>query len=86
MAEFVKGDIVVNLYTTEANPNHFLLYIKKGYCQQGRYRHKTYDCIAYDGRKVQLFRDDGGVKKVGHMDEFDIFMAALKKLRENDDG
>lgn len=81
--EYVKGDIVINLFTTAANPCHRLLFIRKGTCRQGRYTHKTYDCIDYSGRKVQLFRNEKCLKKVGHMDEFDHFLEALKNLREN---
>lgn len=82
MAEFKKGDIVVNVFTTHANPCHYLLYLGKGICRQGRYSHKVYDCISYDGRKVQLFRKDEPLVVVGHMKEFDDFLAALRKLKD----
>lgn len=86
MADFRKGDIVQNLFAGKNNPTRFLLYIGKGTCRQGRYSHKVYDCIGYDGKKVQLFRDPDGIAKVGHMDEFDAFMAALKALADRKDG
>lgn len=35
---------------------------------------------------MQLFRDPDGLVKVGHMDEFDAFMAALKSLADRKDG
>lgn len=86
MTDFHKGDIVQNLFAGKNNPTRFLLYIGKGTCRQGRYTHKVYDCIRYDGKKVQLFRDPDGIVKVGHMDEFDTFMGALNALRYRKDG
>lgn len=86
MDELRKGDIVLNIFAGKRNPTRFLLYIGKGTCRQGRYTHKVYDCIGYDGRKVQLFRDPDGLVKVGHMDEFDTFIAALKLLKDRKDG
>lgn len=75
-----KGDIVKNNYAGERNPHRFLLYLGKGTVRQGRYTHKTYDCIAYDGRKVQFFREDAQFEYIGHMDAYDTFLAALRKL------
>lgn len=86
MADFRKGDIVQNIFAGKNNPTRFLLYIRKGTCRQGRYSHNVYDCIGYDGKKVQLFRDPDGLIKVGHMDEFDAFMATLKALADRKDG
>ena len=86
MGEVRKGDIVLNIFAGKRNPKRFLLYIGKGTCRQGRYTHKVYDCIDYDGQKVQLFRDPDGLVNVGHMDEFDTFIAALKLLKDRKDG
>lgn len=86
MNKYKKGDVVRNIFAGENNPNRFLLYIGKGTCRQGRYTHKVYNCIRYDGEKVQLFRDPDGLVKVGHMDEFDAFMAALEALADRKDG
>ena len=78
----VKGDIVRNRFAGDGNPYCFLLYLGKSTIRQGRYSHKGYDCIAYDGRKVQLFREDDPLIKVGHMDEYDTFVAALRRLKD----
>lgn len=87
MADFRKGDIVKNLFAGKNNPTRFLLYMGEGTCKQGRYSHKVYNCIGYNGEKVQLFRDPpDGLVKVGHMYEYDTFMAALKSLADRKDG
>lgn len=80
--EFKKGDIVKNIYAGEHNPIKYLLYIGKCTIKQGRYKSKGYKCVAFDGRKVQLFRDNDPLVKVGHMNEFDEFTKALKSLLE----
>lgn len=80
--EFSRGDIVRNNHAGEGNPIRHLLYIGKGTIRQGRYMHKSYDFIGYDGKKVQIFREDADIEKVGHMDEFDAFLAALKRLKD----
>lgn len=77
---FHKGDIVMNIFAGKGNPNRYLLYLGKGTCRQGRYRHKVYDCIGYDGRKVQIFRENDPLVVVGHMTEFDDFITALQEL------
>jgi len=86
MAEFHKGDIVRNIFAGKNNPTAFLLYLGKGTCRQGRYRHKVYNCIGYNGRKVQVFRANEPLVLVGHMAEFDAFIAALKELANRRDG
>ena len=80
--EFRRGDIIKNNHSGEGNPIKYLLYIGKGTIRQGRYTHKSYDFIGYDGKKVQMFRDDADIEKVGHMDEFEAFMSALKSLKD----
>lgn len=86
MAEFRKGDIVRNIFAGENNPTAHLLYLGKGTCRQGRYSHKVYNCIGYDGTKVQVFRNPEPFVLVGHMDEFDAFMAALRSLADRRHG
>lgn len=78
--KFRKGDIVKNVFAGKGNPCQYLLYLCKGTCRQGRYTHKVYDCIGYDGQKVQVFREGDPLVVVGHMDEFDAFVAALRSL------
>lgn len=80
--KLVRGDVVRNNYAGKNNPCRYLVYLRKSTIRQGRYSHKGYDCIGFDGKIVQLFRDDEQLEKVGHIDEFDAFMSALKSLRE----
>ena len=82
MRDFKKGDIVRNIYAGKGNPYRYLLYLGKSTIRQGRYRHKGYDCIGYDGGKVQLFREHDPLVLVGHMAEFDAFISALRKLTD----
>ncbi len=85
MSDFCKGDIVMNIYAGKRNPQRYLLYLGKGTCRQGRYSHKVYDCIGYDGQKVQIFRESDPLVLVGHMPEFDDFMKALMRLKDMGD-
>ena len=84
MDEFklIRGDIVRNNHAGDENPLKYLLYIGKGTIRQGRYTSKSYDFIGYDGKKVQLFRNDADIEIVSHMDEFDSFLDALKRLKD----
>ena len=77
---FKKGDVVRNNYADAENPHRYLMFLKCGTIRQGQYTHKSYDCIVYSGQRVQLFRDDSQLEKVGHMDEFDEYCMALKRL------
>ena len=77
-----KGDIIKNLWAGESNPTKCLLYIGKSSVKQGRYTEKTYRCIGFDGGIVHLLRDNARIEIIGHMDEFDRFMAELKKLKD----
>ena len=79
---FCKGDILLNLYAGKGNPFRYVMFLECGTIRQGRYRHKSYDCIGYDGTKHQFFRDDNQFVKVGHMYAFDAFVAALDGLRD----
>lgn len=82
MMEFVKGDIVQNRFAGEHNPRRLMVYLGKSTIRQGQYRHKGYTCLDYDGEKVQLFRENDPLVKVGHMKEFDDFVDALRRLAE----
>lgn len=84
MSEFSKGDIVGNKYAGPNNPYRYLMYLGKSTITQGRYRHKGYDCLTYDGRKIQLFRENDPLYLVGHLPEFHSFLAALRELKEGD--
>lgn len=77
-----KGDIIRNNHAGENNPYRFLVYSGKGIIKQGRYTHKSYDCIGYDGKKIQIFIDSADIEKMGHMREFDDFMDSLARLKE----
>lgn len=80
--EFIKGDIVQNRFAGEHNPRKLMVYLGKSTIRQGRYRHKGYTCLDCDGEKVQLFRENDPLVKVGHMKEFDDFVDALRRLAE----
>ena len=51
------------------------------YLQRGKTRGKEYDCLNYDGKKVQLFREHDPIVFVGHMAEYDSFMKTLAVLK-----
>ena len=78
----VKGDIVRNRFAGDENPRRFMVYLGKSTIRQGRYRHKGYTCLDYDGRKTQIFRENDPLVKVGHMAEYDAFIAALRRLKD----
>ena len=85
--KFKRGDIVRNVWAGSGNPYKYLMYIGKGTVKQGRYTHKVFCCIGYDGKKVNLFMDgikpgEPSIEKIGHIDEYDKFMSALKMLKE----
>lgn len=80
---FRKGDILINGFAGEGNPIRRFLYLGKGSIKQGRYTHKTYKGIGYDGKKIDLFRDTPLIY-VGHMQEYDDFIAALSRLRNEE--
>lgn len=73
------GDIVRNGYAGELNPYRDFLYLRKGTYGKGIHAQKTYDGLTCDGKKIKLFRD-APIEKIGHMDEYDAFMAALSRL------
>ena len=85
MANLQKGDIVRNIFAGNNNPNAHLLYLGKGSCWQGRHKHKIYNCVNYEGEKVQIFRENEPLVVVGHMKEFDNFISALQKLKDMGD-
>ena len=78
----IKGDIVRNKFAGDGNPRRFMVYLGESTIRQGRYSHKGYTCPDYDGSKVQLFREGDPLIKVGHMEEFDAFVAALRRLKD----
>ena len=82
MSEFSKGDIVCNKYAGPNNPDRYLMYLGKSTITQGRYRHKGYNCLTYDGHKIQLFREGDPLYLVGHLPEFHSFLAALRELKD----
>ena len=79
---FRKGDIIRNLWAGPNNPTAYLVYLRKSSICQGRYGHKTYECLDYKGRKVQLMREDAKMELIGHMEEFDDFVSALESLKD----
>ena len=84
--KFRAGDIVENIFAGKSNPQKYLMYLRKGTVKQGRYTHKTYDCISYNGKKVQVFRDNEPLVLIGHMTEYDNFISALQRLKSMDGG
>lgn len=84
--ELKKGDIVRNISAGENNPLRYLMYLCKGSVLQGRYIHNSCSCLAYDGRRVTVYTANNSLEYVGHIDEFDAFISALKQLRGVNDG
>ena len=82
MAEFKRGDIVCNKFSGTKNPYRYSLYLGKSTITQGRYRSKGYTCLTFDRKKIQLFRDNDPLYRVGHMAEYDSFMKALAELKD----
>ena len=82
MAEFQRGDIVCNRCVGERNSHRYLMYLGKSTITQGRYRSRGYTCLTHDAEKIQLFRDNDPLYRVGHMAEYDSFMAALAGLKD----
>ena len=82
MAEFKRGDIVCNRYAGRRNPHRYLLYLGKSTITQGRCRSRGYTCLTHEARKIQLFRDNYPLCRVGHMAEYDSFMKALAVLKD----
>lgn len=46
-----KGDVVRNEYAGEGNPIRYVLYLGIGTFKQGRYTHKVYKGIGFDGER-----------------------------------
>lgn len=78
---FRKGDVLRNDWAGDENPIKYTMFLGCGTIKQGRFKTKAYDCIAYNGAKVQHLRHDNRLVKVGHIDEFDAFLLMLKKLK-----
>lgn len=81
MYKLRRGDIIRNGWAGEKNPNRDLMFLRKASIKQGRYTHPTYECLAYDGKHIHIFRSDSRIEVIGHMEEFDNFMDALKALK-----
>lgn len=81
MDKLRRGDIIRNGWAGENNPNRDLVFLRKSSIKQGRYSHPTYECLTYEGKRLHLFRNDARIEVIGHMDEFDNFMDALKALK-----
>lgn len=75
-----KGDILKNGWTTEKNPTHLSVFVKCG--KVGN--QKTFDCIGYDGSLIHHLQYDNKIEVVGHMEEYDSFISALKKLNRSE--
>ena len=82
MAEFQRGDIVCNRCVGERNLHRYLLYLGKSTIKQGMYRSRGYTCLTHDAEKIQLFRDNDQLYRVGHMAEYDSFTKALAALKD----
>ena len=74
---FKKGDIVKNGYAGKQNPNRYLMFVK---CSVANHM-DAYDFMNHCGHKVQQLRFNEKLEKVGHIDEYDDFLYALKKLQ-----
>lgn len=71
-----RGDILRNDWCDDSNPTHYGMYIGRG-----KVGHT--DCfmlIGYDGKKRGYAVDNNRLVNVGHLDEYDSFVASLKAL------
>jgi len=84
--QFRPGDILKNGWAGDGNPCSHMMYLRAGTVRQGRYTHKVFKCIGYDGQIVNQMQNDHRLEAVGHMSEFDAFRAALKRLKGMGDG
>lgn len=75
------GDVVENGWAGRENPYRRLLYLRKGTIGSGMNKHKTFDFIGFDGKLVKLFEGNANLIRVGHMEEYDNLIAALRSLR-----
>ena len=80
--KFKKGDILKNGWAGEGNPCSHMMYLRAGTVRQGRYTHKVFKCIGYDGQIIDQMQNNHRLEVVGHMPEFDAFRAALKRLKD----
>lgn len=72
-----KGDILCNNYAGKSNPYKYIMYVKRG----SNGTEKTIDCLAYDGSIIRLREFLNQLIVVGHLDEYDKFVRALKTLK-----
>ena len=72
------GDVLRNDWASDTNPQKYTMYLKRGkVCND-----KTFQCIAYDGRICHHSISDNRLEVVGHINEYDAYMAALRRLYE----
>ena len=82
MTEFCRGDIVRYKRTGLNGADRYMIYLGKGTYRAGFRGCEYYECLTHDGKKRQSFCENDELCKVGHMTEFDSFMAALKALKD----
>lgn len=82
MTEFCRGDIVRYKRTDPNGIGRYMIYLGKGTYRAGLGGCEYHECLTHDGKKRQSFCKNDELRKVGHMAEFDSFMAALAGLRD----
>ena len=82
MTEFLRGDIVRYKKGAPNDPDRYMIYLGKGTYRAGMRNLEYYECLTRDGKKRQSFCVNDELRKVGHMAEFDSFMAALAELKD----
>ena len=71
-----KGDIIANGWASEKNPHYLSMYIGIGTTNSM----KTINSLCSDGKIIHLIKEDNKIEVVGHIDEYDAFIKALRKL------
>lgn len=82
MTEFLRGDVVGYRNRTPNDPDRYMIYLGKGTYRAGFRSCEYYECLTHDGKKRQSFCKNDELRKIGHMPEFDSFVAALAGLRD----
>lgn len=82
MTEFLRGDIVCYKKAAPNDPNRCMVYLGKGIYSTALKDCEYHECLTHDGKKQQSFCKNDELRKVGHMAEFDSFMAALAGLKD----
>lgn len=78
MQRLRAGDVLRNDWASDDNPQKYTMYLKRG--KLGNY--KTFQCIAYDGCICHHEISNNRLEVVGHINEYDDYMAALRRLYE----